>query len=269
MTNQIIHQTYSSRSIHQSNPISKKLLNLMEEKQTNLCVSLDVINKSNFLRIANLIGPHICILKTHIDIIVDFDQDLIHQLVKLSQEHNFLIFEDRKFADIGNTVKLQYSSGIYKIADWSHITNAHSVPGEGIITGLSEIGIPKGRGLLLLAEMSSKGNLAKDQYTIETLKMAQRHPEFVIGFISQNRLESNEKEDWIVMSPGVGLDSVGDSLGQSYRTPYEVVCESGSDVMIVGRGIYKNLDDDQEILKQALRYKEAGWQAYLQRIKKT
>ena len=24
---------------------------------------------------------------------------------------------------------MQYSGGVYKIADWSHITNAHTVPG--------------------------------------------------------------------------------------------------------------------------------------------
>ena len=46
----------------------------------------------------------------------------------------------RKYADIGNTVKHQYGGGMYKVAEWAHIVNAHSVPGAGVVEGLKQVG---------------------------------------------------------------------------------------------------------------------------------
>ncbi|KAJ7129546.1 orotidine-5'-monophosphate decarboxylase [Mycena epipterygia] len=282
-------QTYAQRALHHKNPAAKLLLEIIDRKNTNLAVSVDVASAKDFLKIIDVVGPFVCLIKaiilfcrplplTHIDIIEDFSPSLITDLQALSAKHDFVIFEDRKFADIGNTVALQYSSGVHRIASWSHITNAHPVPGPSIITGLSSVGLPLGRGLLLLAEMSTKGSLASGSYTEAAVQMARAHRDFVIGFIAQRRMDgvgadANEmaaEEDFLILTPGVGLDTKGDGMGQQYRTPREVVLESGCDVIIVGRGIYgKDPTLVDSIIVQAKRYRDEGWAAYLTRTKQT
>ncbi|KAI0269117.1 orotidine monophosphate decarboxylase [Gloeopeniophorella convolvens] len=270
-------QTYASRAERHSNPAARSLLETIERKQSNLCVSVDVTSSKDFLAIIEVVGPYVSLIKTHVDIIEDFEPSLIARLQGLSAKHDFLIFEDRKFADIGNTVALQYSAGVHKIAFWSHLTNAHPVPGPSIVKGLATVGLPLGRGLLLLAEMSTAGTLARGAYTEDAVRMARASRDFVIGFIAQQRMEGvglrsgepkDEAEDFLILTPGVGLDVTGDGLGQQYRTPEQVVTESGCDVIIVGRGIYGKPGsmDITEVQKQAERYRKAGWDAYLKRL---
>jgi uridine monophosphate synthetase len=335
----------------------------MVVKKSNLCLSADVTSTRELLSLASRLGPSIVILKTHYDILTNWDNDPHSgtgtQLAALARKHGFLIFEDRKFGDIGSTVQKQYTAGPGRIVEWAHITNAHILPGEAIVTSLAaaaaewrekrqyevktdiSAGTPRpesmnsetawedgavdfdetlrarhaerkgsivsittvsqhfedainsyrndsdsssavfpdiaepplDRGLLLLAQMSSAGNLLDAKYAATCVEIARRNKGFVMGYIAQESLNSTDDDQFLSMTPGCQLPPpgeddgegkpMGDGMGQQYNTPLKLVKELGTDIIIVGRGIIKAADP----VAEAERYRIRGWEAYEARIK--
>jgi uridine monophosphate synthetase len=251
--------SYEQRLHAATNPTAKRLLQIMLTKRSNLVVSADLRHSSELLALAQQVAPFICVLKTHMDIVEDFTPALARQLADLAAREDFLLFEDRKFADIGHTVQAQYQAGVHKIVEWADIIDAHPLPGVGIVEGLQAVGLAKGRGLLLLAQMSSQGNLIDADYTQQALAIASAYPDFVIGVVAQQQLSDDPR--LLHFTPGVSVDRTADSLGQHYVTPMQALTERGSDLIIVGRSIYAAADPAQ----QAQTYQAQGWQAYLAR----
>jgi uridine monophosphate synthetase len=85
-----------------TSPLAAYLLRLMAMKRTNLCVSADVSTTRELLELAEEVGDEICVLKTHADIISDFGDRTVRGLKEIARRKGFLVFEDRKFADIGS-----------------------------------------------------------------------------------------------------------------------------------------------------------------------
>lgn len=134
-------------------------------------------------------------------------------------------------------------------------------------TALEELGPPPhARGLLLLAQMSSTGNLCTPEYTQTCIESAEANKDFVLGFVGQEAL--GQEPGQLTFCPGVSLPKEGeegkkgDGKGQVWRTPETVVEQDGVDVIIVGRGILGADDRGRE----AERYRKAAWAAYEKRL---
>ncbi|KAK5058909.1 hypothetical protein LTR84_011173 [Exophiala bonariae] len=266
--------SFGQRASNHPNALVKRLFQIAEQKKTNIVLSADLTTTKDLLEIADSLGPYIAVLKTHIDILSDFDTSTIQGLTALSQKHDFLIFEDRKFIDIGNTVQKQYKGGVLRIHDWAHIVNASVLAGEGIIQALDQTihdhaGVSEDRAILILAEMTSKGSLAIGDYTRASVEIARKYPQTVMGFVSTKELSSYssdqstvtaDNEDFVVFTTGVNISSKGDALGQQYQTPTSAMA-GGSDFLIAGRGIYAAADPVAAVKE----YQAAGWEAYEQR----
>lgn len=96
-------QSFAARaSLPTTSPLASYLFRLMHVKKTNLCLSADVTSTARLLRLAEEVGNSICMIKTHADIIDDFGDRTIDRLTEIAHRRKFLIFEDRKFGDIGS-----------------------------------------------------------------------------------------------------------------------------------------------------------------------
>jgi uridine monophosphate synthetase len=255
--------SYHERAAMTSHPVAQELFTVMEDKESNLVLGVDVLWAQDLLNLAELLGPSICMIKTHIDMIRDFSSDVTKRLQEIADRHNFLIFEDRKFADIGMVVKEQYLAGCYNIAEWSHLTNAHIISGPAIIQALREGALERegnptrviDRGLLLIAQMSSAGALVDADYRRQCVELAEKNSDFVMGFICQEKISEDPR--LIHFSPGVKIQGIKDELGQQYNSP-EAMFNRGIDVVIVGRGITQS-DNPKE---EAEVYRRRSWDAY-------
>lgn len=247
---------FAERSALCNQPVAKKLFAIMAAKKTNVALAADLTQCAQLLRIASLTGPHICMLKIHVELLQDYNRQFIIDLQKLSDEHDFLIYEDHKYSDIGAIVQQEYEKGFYSVVDWAHLTNAHPLPGPATLNGLKKTGIAKGRACLLIAEMSTAGSLWTQEYVDNTVRMGEANDDYVIGFVCQSQLTTSPHLFNVVS--GVKIEAGRDDLGQRYLTPADAVIKRGADIVVVGRGIW-NAEDPAKAAKQ---YQAVAYEAH-------
>ena len=248
-------------------PMAKTFMEVACRKQSLVCLAADRYTMAELFDLLTAVGSSIAALKTHVDLIDDWTAEEWGRFCILAQEMDLLIFEDRKFADIGKISRKQMG-GIYNIQEWSDLVTAHLISGPDIVDGLQGAWSDASRegGVLLLAQMSSRGNLLNPDYTSTVVEAGRNHPG-VFGFIgngsnaeSVRKLRDMVGEEKMIWTPGVNIATGDGEMGQRYGDPYEAVM-AGSDCIIVGSGIHGAEDP----ATAAAAYAEASWRALMER----
>jgi orotidine 5'-phosphate decarboxylase subfamily 1 len=260
--------SFTNRAKLSKNPQAAEMFLKMVKKQSMTVPALDVKTEAELLRLAALLGPHVPAIKVHLDIIRDFRSKTLFptdatadKLRKLADELNFLIIVDRKLADIGNTAEAQLNEGVFDISSFADLATVHAISGPGMLATLQATDASQKMGFLMVAEMSSKGTLAKGEYTKQVLDMCEGHSA-IAGLISQTA--GLKDRGTLHATPGVDLGKKNDNSDQQFNTP-EVLIAGGSDILIVGRNIYTSA----EPVKVTQIFNKAGLEAYYSRLRNT
>ena len=258
---------WGSRWSSTAHPLSHRFMEVAAEKQTLVVLAADLDNTGSLVQLIHQVGPHIAALKTHVDMVEDYSSESWKKVVDAAHTYGLLLFEDRKFADIGRVSQTQMG-GVYDIRSWADIVTAHRVSGPDIVDGIAAgwDEVQRIGGIFLLAQMSSRGNLLTESYTDETIGTGAASPH-VMGYIGNgsspkeiSSLRDKVGEGKMIWTPGVNLSAEEGVLGQRYGHPSDAI-KAGSDAVIVGTGIHKS-DNPASAAKA---YADATWSALVGR----
>jgi orotidine-5'-phosphate decarboxylase len=241
-------------------------------KKTNLIVSIDESDISKVLEMTFAVAPYVCAIKYHSDVwdTSECEYKQLESFRKLlfecSRNNKFLIFEDRKFADIGAIVQKQYSRLQKNYFDDKTIDLVTVLPcaGRGTVDSIVK-NTEDGVGVLLVSQLSTNGSLLDDNFTKKCVELSKSNPKYISGFIVQKRISNMTDDRFVYCTPGVREDTASDSHDQRYRTIEDAIVRDGCDVIIVGRGITSS-ENVKDIMEKAKWYAEKAFKCYTDNI---
>ena len=99
---------WGSRWENCANPLAHRIMEVATKKKSLVCLAADMESISDLIELITEVGPYIAALKTHVDMVKDFNRDDWKKLTELAASLDLLLFEDRKFADIGKYHKIKW-----------------------------------------------------------------------------------------------------------------------------------------------------------------
>lgn len=206
-----IESLYTKKDI-QFNP-KERLEQIIQRKKTNICFAADMYDGDDILHTITCVGPYICMVKLHLDMLKNIPYSFYSILHNYAEEYDFMIMEDRKYMDHGNIILKQIVAIKQKLQ--IDFVSVHASVGSTAIDF-----IPKDIGVFLVTDIS------KDSVSVPSFKHDR-----IVGIMSE---KEREYDDLLYMS--------SDHLQQKEHN-------KDVDIIVLGKQLYNSEYPVDEIKK--------------------
>lgn len=254
----------------------ERLINIIKEKKTCLCLSLDISYfKPNSkcddniygFNIIELCASYICMLKIHCDLVRDFDDNVINKLIEYSKNYNFLIMEDAKLSDVGSINYDKILANNYKMYKWADCITCcwynycdtkielekHNINNIELIC-LCDMNLIEINKYIDFNYYDIINNFIDKIDSNEKLK--------INAIITQNRLTD---KNVLRLTPGVIENTNDINLDnmkyRKYRSIQEAICNEKNHIVIIGSDIIKH-KTIKEITDKCKSCSEESWKYF-------
>lgn len=235
------------------------VLELMIEKKSTLCLSLDTSSWQEGKKILEECGEYIIMVKTHVELYEDYTEEFNTEIQEMAKKHRFFVMEDRKLGDVSGISWKQMMFGRFKIDDWASFITIHGLTAESCFDYYerqwNSNNVPVNISPCMVVQMNSTDNFIDTEYTSKCLDILDKYEVSSPIIICQCLPNVNSR---LKATPGVLLDSNDEIDARKYRTIEQAIVYEGNHIIIVGSGILYS--DDIQLT--AMKYAEKSWQCF-------
>ncbi len=162
------------------NPKVQKIIDLCEQKQSRLAVSIVANDSKTFFEKLEAVAPMAVMIIFDIEAIRDVEDAFFEKLKSYQEQYHFLVLQDRQYvAPLGGLDRVLQNS-CYHFDTWADFVSMHPLGGT---KATEEIGkIKADVGAFWYAKWNRNGSLTNDNYTRKVFEMGAKLPQRVAGY---------------------------------------------------------------------------------------
>ncbi|KAF0986895.1 hypothetical protein HZS_403, partial [Henneguya salminicola] len=243
--------TLSVRKEIVKHPTAVRLIDIMMDKLSNLCIEFDKNFKGDLIKVIRDISAHVCAIKINWILIENSEKSMMNELISISETYNFLIFVDKKFTPKVGKAYSEFHDGKHKLSMFADMISVDAEFSQIIVKGLLRNFARdcfKCDACILRTDKALTVNKDMDEIIKSSLYLGFNYDQFIMGFICHERFDNSGE-----FLNFIRITSLREKnkLGTRHCFTIMDAILRGADIILVGRQI----TDSKDPQMQARNYK--------------